>query len=125
MYDGDDQIQISCAVWLRKMENLAMNFLLSVINRKALAPVWHPLPPSPEPSFKTFITLLPVTFSQIDPQLRVLVVVCLWISVMQKKTSALNRTFSTELYRKRQKSINILKYNGLFLKNKKNFKERE
>ena len=32
-----------------------------------------------------------------------------------KKTTALNRTFSTELYRKWQKSINILKNNGLFL----------
>ena len=48
--------------------------------------------------------------------------VCLCISVMQKKKkSALNRTFSTESYRNRPKSINILKNNGLFLKNKQKF----
>ena len=50
--------------------------------------------------------------------------VCLRISVMQKKKkkiSALNRTFSTESYRNWRKSINILKNNGLFLKNKQNF----
>ena len=46
--------------------------------------------------------------------------VCLRISVMQKKI-ALNRTFSTESYRNWQKSINILKNNGLFLKNKQKF----
>ena len=44
--------------------------------------------------------------------------VCLRISVMQKKKSALNRTFSTESYKNWRKSINILKNNGLFLKNK-------
>ena len=33
-------------------------------NRKALAPGGPPDPPSP---YKTFITLLPVTFSQLDP----------------------------------------------------------
>ena len=51
--------------------------------------------------------------------------VCLCISVMQKKKkkkkSALNRTFSTESYRNWRKSINILKNNGLFLKNKQKF----
>ena len=42
------------------------DLLLSVTNRKALAPRGH----SPaEPPFKTLITLLPVTFSQLDPQL--------------------------------------------------------
>ena len=47
------------------------DLLLSVTNRKALAPRGH----SPaEPPFKTLITLLPVTFSQLDPQLGVLVV---------------------------------------------------
>ena len=51
------------------MENLVItNLLLSVTNRKALAPEGH----SPtEPPFKTLITLLPVTFSQLDPQLGV------------------------------------------------------
>ena len=46
--------------------------LLSVTNRKALAPGGHspPDPPPPTP-YKTFITLLPVTFSQLDPQLGV------------------------------------------------------
>ena len=34
----------------------------------------------------------------------------------KKKKSALNRTFSTESYRNWQKSINILKNNGLFFK---------
>ena len=38
-----------------------------------------------------------------------------------KKKSALNRTFSTESYRNWRKSINILKNNGLFLKNKQTF----
>ena len=47
--------------------------------------------------------------------------VCLRISVMQKKKSALNRTFSTESYKNWRKSINILKNNGLFLKNKQKF----
>ena len=40
------------------------DLLLSVTNRKALAP----RPPTP---YRTFITLLPVTFSQLDPQLGV------------------------------------------------------
>ena len=44
------------------------NLLLSVTNRKALAPVGHS---PPEPPFKTLISLLPVTFSQLDPQLGV------------------------------------------------------
>ena len=48
------------------------DFLLSVTNRKALAPGGHS-PQSPPP-FKTLITLLPVTFSQHDPQLGLLVV---------------------------------------------------
>ena len=39
----------------------------------------------------------------------------------KKKKSALNRTFSTESYRNRSKSINILKNNGLCLKNKQKF----
>ena len=38
-----------------------------------------------------------------------------------KKKSALNRAFSTESYRNWQKSINILKNNVLFLKNKQKF----
>ena len=36
----------------------------------------------------------------------------------KKKKSALNRTFSTESYRNWRKSVNILKNNELFLKNK-------
>ena len=47
--------------------------------------------------------------------------VCLRISVMKKIKSALNRTFSSELYRNWRKYINILKNNGLFLKNKQKF----
>ena len=56
------------------------DLLLSVTNRKALAPescgAQHPPPPSSHPHtprvpFKTLITLLPVTFSQLDPQLGV------------------------------------------------------
>ena len=44
------------------------DLLLSVTNRKALAPGGH----SPqEPPFRTLITLLPVTFSQLGPQLGV------------------------------------------------------
>ena len=42
------------------------DLLLSVTNRKALAPGGHS---PPQPPFKTLITLLPVTFSQLDPQL--------------------------------------------------------
>ena len=45
------------------------DLLLSVTNRKALAPGGHS-PPDPPP-YKTFITLLPGTFSQLDPQLGV------------------------------------------------------
>ena len=50
------------------------DFLLSVTNRKALAPGGHSPQSPPPPSFKTLITLLPVTFSQHDPQLGLLVV---------------------------------------------------
>ena len=39
----------------------------------------------------------------------------------RKNKYALNRTFSTESYRNWRKSINILKNNGLFLKNKQKF----
>ena len=39
----------------------------------------------------------------------------------KKKIAALNRTFATEAYRNWQKSVNILKNNGLFLKNKQKF----
>ena len=42
------------------------DLLLSVTNRRALAPGGHSSPPK-----KTLITLLPVTFSQLDPQLGV------------------------------------------------------
>ena len=65
----DDQIQISCAVGLENGES-SRDLLLSVTNRKALAPGGHS-PPDPHPPYKTFITLLPVTFSQLDPQLGV------------------------------------------------------
>ena len=51
--------------------------------------------------------------------------ICLRISVIQINKSALNRTFSTESYRNWRKSINILKNNGLFLKNKQNFLKKE
>ena len=80
-------------------------------------------PPEP-PTFKTLITLLPVTFSKLDPQVGMLVVFdfgflsCKKKKKKKKKKSALNRTFSTESYRNWRKSINILKNNGLFLKNK-------
>ena len=70
-FDCDDQIQISCAVWLRKMENLAVTFCYLWLTEK----LWllgrggegqpHKAP------FKTLITILPLTFSQLDPQLRV------------------------------------------------------
>ena len=42
----------------------------------------------------------------------------------KKMKSALNRTFSTESYRNWRKSINILKNNGLFLKNKQKFERK-
>ena len=59
-----------CCV-IRQNEESSRDLLLSVTNRKALAPGGH----SPaEPPLKTLITLLPVTFSQLDPQLGVLVV---------------------------------------------------
>ena len=44
------------------------DLLLSVINRKALARGGHS---RLKPPFKTLITLLPVTFTQLDPQLGV------------------------------------------------------
>ena len=47
------------------------DLLLSVTNRKALAPGGHS---PPEPPFKTLITLLPVHFSKLDLQLGLLVV---------------------------------------------------
>ena len=64
----DDQIQISRAVWLRKMENLAMIFCYLWLTEK----LWLLGGTAPQsPPFKTLITLLPVTFSQLDPQLGV------------------------------------------------------
>ena len=45
------------------------DLMLSVSNRKPLAPGGHS---PPEPPFKTLITLLPVTFSELDLQLGVL-----------------------------------------------------
>ena len=45
------------------------DFLLPMTNRKALAPVGGHSPS--EFPFETLITLLPVTFSQFDPQLGV------------------------------------------------------
>ena len=53
------------------MENgeSSRDLLLSVTNRKALAPGGRS-PPDPPP-YKTFMTLLPDTFSQLDLQLGV------------------------------------------------------
>ena len=63
----NDQIQISCCVITQNGES-SRDLLLSVTNRKAFAPRGHsPL----EPPFKTLNTLLPVTFSQLDPKLGV------------------------------------------------------
>ena len=51
------------------------DLLLSMINRTALAPGWGAggecggVAQPPRALFKTFIMLLPVTFSQLDPQL--------------------------------------------------------
>ena len=63
----DDQIQISCAVGLRKMENLAATFCYLWLTEK----LWLQGGCTPPPPYKTIITLLPVTFSQLDPQLGV------------------------------------------------------
>ena len=59
-----------CCVITQNGES-SCDLLLSVTNRKALAPGGQS---PPEPPFKTYITLLPVTFSQLDPQLGMLVV---------------------------------------------------
>ena len=60
-------IQISCALWLCKMEYRSnRDLLLSVTNRK----LWLQAQ-SPRAPFKTLIALLPVTFSQLDLQLGV------------------------------------------------------
>ena len=56
-----------CCVITQNGES-SRDLLLSVANRKALAP--GELCPTESP-FKTLITLLPVTFSQLDPQLGV------------------------------------------------------
>ena len=56
-----------CCVIMQNGES-RRDLLLSLTNWKALAPGGHS---SPEPPFKTLITLLPVTFSQLDPQLGV------------------------------------------------------
>ena len=175
-----------CCVITQNGES-SRNLLLSVTYRKDLAPSGHS---PPQPPFKTLITLLPVTFSQLDLQLGVgwekglyfdrssfnqwlklfncqifsrlafgikgcssktrfissifrLLCTALWHYVSEhiiytvysdcvlvfafaflsckKKKSALNSTFSTEAYRNWQKSITILKNNGLFLKNKQIF----
>ena len=57
----DDQFQIM----ITQNGESSRDLLLSVTNRKALAPGGG------AQNVKTFITLLPVTFSQLDPQLGV------------------------------------------------------
>ena len=79
---ADDKVCDSCIVSFWPNSNFLCcvitqngDLLLAVTNRKALAPGGTaPRSPPPESSFKTLITLLPVTFSQLDPQLGVLVV---------------------------------------------------
>ena len=51
----DDQIQISCAVWLLKMENLAMTCYLWLTEKLWLLGGHSP---PPQAHFKTLITLL-------------------------------------------------------------------
>ena len=65
----DDQIQISCVI--TQNGESSRDILLSETNRKALAPGGHSPHPTPRAPFKTLITLIPVTFSQLDPQLGV------------------------------------------------------
>ena len=161
-----------CCVITQNGES-SRDLLLSVTKRQALAPGGGVI---------ALITLLPVTFSQLGPQLGAgrrlsfyrwlklfncqifsrlafgikgcssktrfissifrFLCIALWHYVREhiictvysnyvlvfafaflscKKKSALNRTFSTESYRNGRKSINILKNNGLFLKNKQKF----
>ena len=89
--------------------------LLSVINRKALAPGGHS-PQSPPLNINYITTSHFLTTPPEVGGVGCVGCVCLCISVMQKKKSTLNRTFSTESYRNWRKSINILKNNGLFFK---------
>ena len=56
----DDQIQISSAMWLRKMENLPVTFCCLWLPEK----LWLLGGKPPRDPFKTLITLLPVSFSQ-------------------------------------------------------------
>ena len=58
-----------CCVIMQNGDS-SRDHLLSVTNRKGLAPGGGGAQP-PRAPFKTFITLLPVTFSQLDPQLGV------------------------------------------------------
>ena len=62
---AEDKVCDSCIV---NSSESSRDLLLSVTNRKALASGGHS---PPEPPFKTLITLLPVTFSQLGPQLGV------------------------------------------------------
>ena len=61
-------IQISCALWLCKMLNLTVTFCYLWLTENFDS---RHSPPPPRAPFKTLITLLPVTFSQLDLQLGV------------------------------------------------------
>ena len=67
---AEDKVCDSCIV---SSSESSRDLLLSVTNRKALAP-WGGgggVAQPPRAPFKTLITLLPVTFSQLGPQLGV------------------------------------------------------
>ena len=132
----DDQIQISCAVGLRKMENLAATLVgyllidgLNWFNCQIFSRLAFGIKgcSSKTRFISSIIRLLcPPLWHYVCEHIIytvfsdcVLVFAFAFLSC--KKKSALNRTFSTESYRNWRKSVKILKNKGLFLKNKQNF----
>ena len=111
VYDGDDL----CCVITQNGES-SPDLLIIVTNRKALAPGRHT---PTEPPFKTLITLLPVTFSQLEPQLFKLYIIFVTGNYNYETgsmTGILGQLKWESLKKRRKDNRLILLYKGLKVK---------